>query len=102
MEPRIVKNRRDKMSPGGIITLTVAGRKTLGMKPGEPASVAVSVRDSSVILQPAGEKGGFPMSANGQFQFKSDAKAVLEKGEGRHYWLELHDAEQTVVMHPYT
>jgi bifunctional DNA-binding transcriptional regulator/antitoxin component of YhaV-PrlF toxin-antitoxin module len=97
----VVKNTRSKVSPGGVITLPVAARKALGMKPREGAQVTVAVKDDAVELAPAGADGGFRVSARGQMELRGDPRRVLEAGVGRHFWLELNDDDQTVRLHPY-
>lgn len=99
--PTVVKNRRLKMSPGGIVTLPVAARKALRMSKGEGARVTVAVEGSAVALARAGEKGGFRVSAGGQLELRQEARVVLEHGTGRHYWVELLDDRGSVKLHPF-
>jgi hypothetical protein len=100
-KPTEVMNRRLKMSPGGIITLPVAARKSLGMAKAEGARVTVAVNEQSVTLALAGDKGGFRVSAAGQLELGGEAKAVLESGVQRHYWIKLDDAQKQVTLLPY-
>lgn len=101
MEPLTIKNRRTKVSPGGVITLPVSARKTLQMSPGVGARVTVAIEDGAVALKPAGASGGFRISAKGMLELRGDAREILEHGEARHYWLELHDDKTLVLLHPY-
>lgn len=99
----IVKNKRLKMSPGGIITLPVSARKALGMRKGERAKVAIAVDDKSVILsgKPVKDAKTWPMSEKGQMHLKGDAKAFLTKSKKRHYWLELDDKKHIARLMPF-
>lgn len=99
--PTEVKNRRLKMSPGGIVTLPVAARKSLRMEKGQGARVTVAVEDGVVLLAPAGEKGGFRVSAGGQLELRQEARAALERGTAKHYWIELLDDKGEVRLHPF-
>jgi bifunctional DNA-binding transcriptional regulator/antitoxin component of YhaV-PrlF toxin-antitoxin module len=101
MDNMLVKNKRLKMSPGGIVSLPVSARKTLGMEKRQEARVTVAVNDGAVLLAPA-SAGGFRVSAGGQLHLAQQARETLEKGTGRHYWLELNDSAHTVAMHPFT
>ena len=98
--PTKVQNRRLKISPGGIITLPVAARKSLRMLKGTGARVTVAIEDGSVSLAPAGTTGGFRVSADGQLELRGDARALLDTGIMRHYWIELLDARGQVKLHP--
>jgi hypothetical protein len=98
--PTVVKNRRLKISPGGIITLPVAARKALRMLKGQGARVTVSVSDGVVTLS-SGETGGFRVSPGGQLELRSEARSVLDGGLERHYWIELEDARGEVRLRPY-
>lgn len=97
----IIKNRRLKMSPGGIITLPVSARKALHMEKGEGGHVTVAVAKGSVILAPAAKTGGFRVSPKGQLELRGDARAILATGIGRHYWMELNDAASSVKLNPF-
>jgi bifunctional DNA-binding transcriptional regulator/antitoxin component of YhaV-PrlF toxin-antitoxin module len=101
MDQRVIKNKREKISPGGVLTLPVAARKTLGMTPKKGSRVSVAVDGGAVWLQPAGDDGGFRVSPRGQIELRGDAREILEGGLQRHYWLELDDASQRIVLHPY-
>jgi bifunctional DNA-binding transcriptional regulator/antitoxin component of YhaV-PrlF toxin-antitoxin module len=101
MEPLTVKNRRSKVSPGGVITLPVSARKTLKMAKGAGARVTVAIEDGAVALKPAGESGGFRVSAKGMLELRGEPRELLEQGAARHYWMELHDDKTLVLLHPY-
>jgi hypothetical protein len=100
-KPTVVKNRYLKMSPGGIVSLPVAARKSLGMVKGQGTSVSVAVHDGVVTLASVGEVGGFRVSANGQLELRSEARDALQTGTGRHYWIELFDDDKQVKLHPF-
>jgi hypothetical protein len=99
--PTEVKNRRLKISPGGIITLPVAARKSLRMIKGVGTRVTVAIDDGVVSLALYGSNGGFRVSPRGQLELRGDARALLETGVSRHYWIELRDAEEQVKLHPW-
>src|SRR5262245_38578011 len=99
--PTVVRNRRLKMSPGGLITLPVAARKALQMSKGQGARVTVAVEDGIVTLAIAGESGGFRVSRRGQLELRQEARAALQRGVGRHYWVELVDEHARVNLHPF-
>lgn len=96
-----IKNTRQKVSPGGVITLPVSARKALGMEPKVGGRVSVTVSDKSVVLAAAGQDGGFRVSARGQMEVRGDALAVLEAGSLRHFYFEADDDKQTVTLHPW-
>jgi hypothetical protein len=100
-KPTTVKNRRLKMSPGGIITLPVAARKSLRMAKGEGGRVSVAVEGDAVTVAQAGKTGGLRVSEGGQLELLQEARAVLERGTGRHYWIELLDDHGQVKLHPF-
>lgn len=99
--PKVVKNRRLKMSPGGLVTLPVAARKSLRMSKGEGSRVTVAVENDAVTLSAAGETGGFRVSPGGQLALREEARGVLERGTGCHYWIELLDDQGQVRLHPF-
>ncbi|GAA1496184.1 AbrB/MazE/SpoVT family DNA-binding domain-containing protein [Paeniglutamicibacter kerguelensis] len=101
MSTLTVKNTRAKVSPGGVITLPVSARKTLGMKPKAGARVTVSVKGNTVLLAPATADGGFRVSPRGQMEVRGEALRVLEGGKERHFYFELDDERQTVALHPW-
>ncbi len=98
--PTAVKNRRLKVSPGGIITLPVAARRALQMVKGEGTRVTVSVDDGVVTLASAGKTGGFRVSPGGQLELRAEARSALDAGIKRHYWIELQDASGQIRLHP--
>ena len=101
MSTKSIKNTRQKVSPGGVITLPVSARKAPGMQPQVGGRVSVTVADGAVVLAPAGKDGGFRVSARGQMEVRGDALAALESGTLRHYFFEADDDKQTVTLHPW-
>jgi hypothetical protein len=101
MATKVIRNRRQKVSPGGVITLPVSARKALGMVPGQGASVSVAVEGRSVTLAPTGKDGGFRVSPKGQFVLRGDALDVVASGAARHYWFEADDEPRQVRLHPF-
>ena len=100
-KPTMVKNRRLKMSPSGIVTLPVAARKSLGMVKGQGARVTVAINNGTVILASAGKTGGFRVSPGGQLELRQEAMSTLRCGAGSHFWVELLDDHGQVRLHPY-
>ncbi|MEP9387671.1 hypothetical protein [Mesorhizobium sp. KR9-304] len=96
-----IKNRSSKISPGGVLTLPLSARKTLRMEPGKGLRVTVSLQKDGVALRPAPGKSGARVSPKGQMEVLGEPRAVLEKAAQRHYWLELDDESQTVLLRPY-
>ncbi len=98
-----VKNKRLKMSPGGIITLPVSGRKALGMEQGTGSRIGISVEDNCVVLsaKPEKKEKHWPISKQGQMQLKGKAKELLDNGKNRHYWLELDDKNRLARLVPF-
>jgi hypothetical protein len=70
------------------------------MDKGQGTRVTVTVDNGVVTLAPAGSNGGFRVSPGGQLELRAEARAVLDSGAQRHYWIELHDAEGRVWLHP--
>lgn len=101
METISVKNRRLKISPGGVVTLPVSARKTLGMLPKQGTRVTVAIDGNTVAIRPVGGPGGFRISPKGQMEMRGEPRGLLESGEMRHFWLELHDLTCTVLLHPW-
>lgn len=100
-KPTVVKNRRLKVSPGGIVTLPVAARKSLRMAKGQGARITVAVQNGVVSIARAGQSGGFRISAGGQLELREEARAALQHGASRHYWVELLDEKGQVNLHPF-
>lgn len=100
-KPAVVRNRRLKMSPGGIVSLPVSARKALSMEKGEGRRVTVAIKDGAVVLAPAVSTGGFRVSPKGQLELRGDARALLAKGTKGHYWVDLDDNSGTVRLHPF-
>src|SRR4051812_39587788 len=103
-EPRmVIKNKRLKMSPAGLITLPVCARRCLGMVKGSGATINCGVKTGTIILssgQVATES--LRISPGGMVELPADAKATLLASAKRHYWLELHDEAKTVVLHQFS
>lgn len=96
-----IKNRRSKISPGGLVSLPVSARKALGMEIGKSTRVQVAAAKDGVSLS-AADQGGLKVSPGGQLVLPGDARAVLLRGATRNYWLEVNDSARTVVLHPYS
>lgn len=96
-----IKNHRSKISPGGVITLSVAARKTLKMSKGAGNKVLVALDQDAVSITPSNGIGGTRVSPKGMMELQGEARALLEKGEKRHFWLELFDEKQMVLLHPF-
>lgn len=101
-KPSSANNRRQKMSPGGIVTLPVSARKALHMEKGQGRRVTVAVEGGAVILCPTADTGGLRVSPKGQLELRAEARAILAQGPGRHYRLELDDQAGTVKLNPIT
>ncbi len=103
METLTIKNKHMKMSPGGVITLTVAARKTLGMKINEPEKVAVSVANNTIVISKNKNvaENEYRISKKGQLVLGGAAKELLLKSKTRHYWLKLDDAKNQASLVPY-
>lgn len=97
----VVKNRRLKMSPGGIITLPPAARKALGMEKKQGCRVTVAVNNNAVQLVQTNKTGGFRVSPKGQLELRGEARTALESGIERHYWLELDDLKKNIKLRPF-
>lgn len=102
MATMTVKNRSLKVSPGGVLTLPLAARKTLAMQPSTGCRVTVAMTALGVELRPACDKSGVRVSPKGQMELTGEPRALLASAMARHYWLELDDENQTVVLRPYT
>jgi hypothetical protein len=98
-----IKNKHMKMSPGGVITLTVAARKALGMKINEPEKVAVNVANNTVVISKNEnvKENEHRISKKGQMVLDGAAKELLLKSKNRHYWLKLDDAKHEASLVPY-
>lgn len=101
MEQLIIRNRRTKVSPGGIITLPVGARKALKMSPGVGGRVTVAIQEGAVEIKPVEGLGGYRVSAKGQMELRGEARDLLSKGKSRHYWLEMNDSASQVLLRPY-
>jgi bifunctional DNA-binding transcriptional regulator/antitoxin component of YhaV-PrlF toxin-antitoxin module len=97
-----VKNRSNKVSPGGVITLPLSARKALGMEPRQGARVTVAAEGDAITLKPTSDRAGTRVSPAGQMELVGDARAILTRGGNSNYWLELDDATRQVILHSYT
>jgi len=99
----VVKNKRLKMSPAGVISLPVAARKALGMTPGASAVVGITAKSDGIALvgSPTKEAATLRISKRGQAVLPEAGRACLNKAQKRHYWVELKDAERIAVLRPY-
>ena len=98
-----VKNKRLKISPKGVITLPVSARKSLGMEVGQGSQVSVNVDNKCVTLSSnySNKDKTWRISKGGVMTLRADAKALLERGKSRHYWLDLDDKNKQVKLMPY-
>ena len=97
-----VKNKRLKVSPGGIITLPVSARRALGMEKGKPSIVRIGAEGKSLHITTASRpEEGQRISPGGNITLAGPAKELLVKGQKRHYWLEVDDAKRVVHLNPY-
>lgn len=101
-KPTKVNNKRLKISPSGLVSLPVAARKSLKMRKGEGSRVTVAITQGGVQLAPAGKTCGFRVSAKGQLELLGDAKALLETGDSKHYFIELDDDNSSVLLRPFS
>jgi hypothetical protein len=103
MENLIVKNKRMKMSPAGVITLTVAARKALGMKVNMPEKVSVMAEGNSIVIRSGGDATlkTYRVSKHGQMVLGGEAKEVLMKSKDRYYWLKLDDGKHEARLMPF-
>jgi len=99
MSQLTVKNKRLKMSPGGLITLPVSARRGLGMEQGKGAHVNIQVKQNVIVLTPTAQ--GARVSPGGALEVNADAKRVLSAAAKRHYWLEVDDKSHSVTLHPF-
>ena len=101
MPTMTIRNRSSKVSPGGVITLPLAARRTLRMEIGKGARVTVAVVQGCVELRPAETSAGIRVSPKGQMELLGEPRAMLERGVLRHFWLEMDDEKRSVSLHPY-
>jgi len=103
MALEMVRNKRLKISPGGVITLPVAARKALGMKKGLGARVGICVEQGEVIF--TGRQGeaetSWRISSKGMLLLKGQPREILASGKNRHFWLKLADTKQEVRAVPF-
>lgn len=99
----MVKNRRLKMSPGGMITLPVSARKALAMTKGKGAQLSLALEQGEVVLTVASKalEDALRVSKQGMMRLDGEARMLLARGATRHYWLKLSDDRHEVRLVPY-
>ncbi len=102
MNTLTVKNKRLKMSPKGMITLSTAARKGLGMEIGKSKFVNVSNDGESIIINGELKKGekSHKVSPAGLLNLKGEERDILLKGDNRHYWMKVDDDMKMVIICP--
>ena|SRR5690606_25355186 len=97
-----IKNKSLKMSPGGLISLSVAARKGLGMIKDRPARIGISSDEKTILLKGDVEnKDAFRVSSKGLTVLRGKEKELLSKADKRHYWMEVNDDRKEVRLYPY-
>ena len=98
----VVKNKRLKMSPGGIISLPVSARKALGMQVNQGTQLNVVVGTDHVLIsgEPNRPENSLRVSKKGLLELPADAKAILSK-RNKYYWLELDDKNKSAKLRPF-
>ena len=91
------------MSPNGLITLSVAARKALGMTKNESGQIRISTDENSILLlgSPVRGEKTYRVSKKGMTIFKGEERDLLLKNKNRHYWMEIDDAKKEVRLLPY-
>jgi hypothetical protein len=96
-----IKNKRLKMSPGGVVSLPVAARKALGMKRGVSANVGIKSGQEGVTLIGKPDHGceSIRISKRGQVvALTGEAQSYLGRAMKRHYWIQLDDDQRTATL----
>jgi hypothetical protein len=103
MKAMTIKNKRLKMSPGGLITLPVSARRCLGMTKGIGMRVGVTVSNKVIVIKanPAKSAPTLRVSPGGVIETQDNARTLLAAAVKRHYWLELFDGKKTAIIHPF-
>lgn len=97
-----IKNKSLKMSPGGLISLSVAARKGLGMIKDCPARIGISSDGKTILLKGDVEnKDAFRVSSKGLTVLRGKEKELLSNADKRHYWMEVNDDRKEVRIYPY-
>lgn len=97
-----IKNKSLKMSPGGLISLSVAARKGLGMSKGRPGRIGISCDGKAIVLNgSADKKDAFYVSSKGLTVLRGKEKELLDNADKRHYWMEINDDRKEVTIHPF-
>ena len=73
------------------------------MKVNEPEKVSVNVSDNAIIISKnrVATENKYRVSKKGQMILGGDAKQLLLKSKGRHYWLKLDDAKHQASLCPF-
>lgn len=97
-----IKNKSLKMSPGGLISLSVAARKGLGMAKGRPGRIGISTDGKAIVLKGTAEKkDAFYVSSKGLTVLRGKEKEILSNADKRHYWMEVNDDQKEVRLYPF-
>ncbi len=97
-----IKNKKLKMSPGGLISLSVAARKGLGMTKGCSGRIGISCDGKTILLKGDVEKkDAFRVSSKGLIVLRGKEKELLNNAEKRHYWMEINDNKKEVRIYPF-
>jgi hypothetical protein len=97
-----IKNKSLKMSPGGLISLSVAARKGLGMAKGRPGRIGISTDGKAIVLKGNAEKkDAFYVSSKGLTVLRGKEKELLSNADKRHYWMEVNDDQKEVRLYPF-
>jgi hypothetical protein len=73
------------------------------MKVNEPEKVSVNVSDNTIVISKnrVAAENKYRISKKGQMVLGGEAKQLLLKSKGRHYWLRLDDAKNVANLCPY-
>lgn len=73
------------------------------MKVNEPEKVSVNVSNNAIVISKnrAAAENKYRISKKGQLILGGDAKELLLKSKGRHYWLKLDDANNQASLFPF-
>ena len=98
-----VKNKRLKMSPGGIVTLPVSARRALGMEKDKPGKARIYSDGKCVILTSTPKNGEtyYKISSKGNASLRGESKELLLNSKSRHFWLKVDDAKNEVKLMPF-
>jgi bifunctional DNA-binding transcriptional regulator/antitoxin component of YhaV-PrlF toxin-antitoxin module len=98
-----VKNRRLKMSPGGVIDLPVAARKALGLEKGQGGRVTIEADERGVIVAAPDREDAntWRISPKGVLILRERPYETLASAPGRHYSIELDDDGRRIRLVPF-